>query len=73
MVKYLKFELMGPFTCFPNGLAFCPREIYKTVKISSFYATSHSEALHHVNFLEMLAVLLTLRPFKRILKANRLE
>ena len=38
--KYLKFEWMGQFykfTCLPNGLAFCPSEIYKTIKTSLCY------------------------------------
>jgi len=33
--KYLKFEWMGQFykfTCFPNGLAFCPRKFTKLLK-----------------------------------------
>ena len=38
--KYLKFEPMGQFykfTCFPNGLAFCPRKFTKLLK--PVYAT----------------------------------
>ena len=38
--KYLKFEWMGQlyqFTCFPNGLAFCPRKLTKLLK--QVYAT----------------------------------
>ena len=33
--KYLKFEwnnMLFKFTCFPNGLAFCPRKFTKLVK-----------------------------------------
>jgi len=38
--KYLKFEWLGQFykfTCFPNGLAFCPRKFTKLLK--PVYAT----------------------------------
>lgn len=56
---------------FSHWASFLPAEIYKTVKTSSVYATSPSEALHHVNYLEMLAVLLALRAFKAHLEGKQ--